>query len=83
VALAPQYPDVRKKWRFYYTLLERLAVIPGVVHAAGSMDPPFWGSFPHGKFSYDDQPDETANQNPAAGFHYVTPGYFETVQTPL
>jgi predicted permease len=84
VWLSPQqYPDVGKKWRFYSTLLERLAIIPGVVHAAGSMDPPFWGSFPHGKFSYDDQPDETANQNPVAGFHYVTPGYFETVQTPI
>ena len=44
-----QYPDSGSKWRFYSSVLERLAVLPGVTHVAASMDPPFWGSFPHRK----------------------------------
>jgi putative ABC transport system permease protein len=84
VWLSPQqYPDPGSKWRFYSSLLEKLAVIPGVTQTAGSLDPPFWGSFPHGEFSYDDQPNEAANRHPVAGFHYVTPGYFKTVQASI
>jgi putative ABC transport system permease protein len=84
VWLSPeQYPDDGSKWRYYSSLLEKLAVLPGVTHVAASLDPPFWGSFPHGNFSYDGQPNATADHNPVAGFHYVTPGYFATVQTPV
>jgi predicted permease len=37
----------------------------------------------NGDFTYDNQPDSTADRNPFADFHYVTPGYFAAVETPL
>jgi predicted permease len=76
-----QYPDPGSKWRFYSAVLEKLSAIPGVAHTAGSLDPPFWGSGPHGNFSYDGQENRKPLQS--AGFHYVTPGYFETLETPI
>ena len=84
VWLSPeQYRDSGSKWRFYSNLLERLAELRGVTHVAGSTDAPFWGSFPRGRFRYDGQPNLTDDHNPVAGFHYITPGYFTTVQTPI
>jgi putative ABC transport system permease protein len=78
-----QYSSPQSKLRFYNTLLEKLATVPSVIHVAATTDPPFWGSFPIAKFSYSGQPNGTANSNPQAGFHFVTPGYFSTVQTPI
>jgi predicted permease len=77
------YSSPESKLRFYNTLLEKLAALPSVTHVAATTDPPFWGSFPITKFSYSGQPNGTANSNPQAGFHFVTPGYFSTVQTPI
>lgn len=78
-----QYSSPQSKLRFYNTLLDKLAALPSVVHVAATTDPPFWGSFPIAKFSYSGESAGTANNNPQAGFHYVTPGYFSTVQTPI
>lgn len=78
-----RYSSPGSKLRFYNTLLEKLAALPSVTHVAATTDPPFWGSFPITKFSYSGQPAGTANSNPQAGFHFVTPGYFSTVQTPI
>ncbi|MHB1936137.1 MAG: ABC transporter permease [Acidobacteriaceae bacterium] len=78
-----RYSSPESKLRFYNTLLEKLATLPSVTHVAATTDPPFWGSFPIGKFSYSDQPNGTADSNLLAGFHFVTPGYFSTVQTPI
>jgi putative ABC transport system permease protein len=84
VWLSPaKYSDGRSRWLFDNRLLEKLAALPGVTHAAATQDPPFWRSFPRGKFSYDGQPNGPVDQNPVAGFHYVTPGYFATVQAPI
>ncbi len=78
-----QYPDPPSKWRFYSRALKGLAALPGVSRVAGSLDPPFWGSGPRGRFSYDGQPGSTAEHSPIAGYHYVTPGYFATVRTTI
>jgi putative ABC transport system permease protein len=78
-----RYSNPESKWRFYHSLLEKLALLPGVSHVAATTDPPFWGSFPIRKFSYDGKPNGTADGDLLAGFHYVTPGYLATVQTPL
>ena len=77
-----RYSSPESKLRFYNTLLEKLAALPSVTHVAATTDPPFWGSFPIAKFSYIGQPDGNADSNLLAGFHFVTPGYFSTVQTP-
>jgi predicted permease len=78
-----RYSSPESKLRFYNTLLEKLAALPSVTHVAATTDPPFWGSFPITKFRYSGEPTGTANNNPRAGFHFVTPGYFTTVQTPI
>ena len=80
---SPRYSSPESKLRFYNTLLEKLAALPSVTHVAATTDPPFWGSFPITKFSYSDQPNGTANSTLRAGLHFVTPGYFSTVQTPI
>jgi putative ABC transport system permease protein len=80
VALPPnRYPDAASQWRFYSNLLNRLAVLPGVNSTVGG-DTPFWGSFPVGDFSYEGESNTTAKNRPFAGFHFITPGYFATVQ---
>jgi putative ABC transport system permease protein len=78
-----RYSSPESKLRFYDTLLEKLAALPSVTRVAATTDPPFWGSYPIGKFSYRGQPDGMADSNLLAGFHFVTPGYFSTVQTPI
>jgi predicted permease len=52
-------------------------------HVAGSIDMPFNGANANGDFSYEGQPGGTADHNPFADQHSVTPGFFATVQTPL
>jgi predicted permease len=69
--------------RFFETLLDKLAALPGVTHAGASGTTPFTGSGSNGDFSYDGQPRSTADRNPFADLRYVTPGYFASVETPL
>jgi len=84
VSLSPaQYPKPEDQSRFFDTLLDKLAVLPGVTHAGGSDEVPFQPSGDNGDFTYDGQPDSTSVHNPFADFHYVTPGYFAAVETPL
>jgi predicted permease len=84
VSLSPaQYAKPDDQRRFFDTLLNKLAVLPGVTHAGGSTNTPFTGSGSNGDFSYDGQPKSTADHNPFADFRWVTPGYFAAVQTPL
>jgi putative ABC transport system permease protein len=84
VSLSPaQYPKPGDQSRFFDTLLAKLSVLPGVTRAGGSDEVPFRPSQDNGDFTYDGQPDSTAAHNPFADFHYITPGYFAAVETPL
>ena len=84
VTLSPaRYTDPAQMWRFYDGLLEKLGALPGVSRAAGSIDMPFNGANANGDFSYEGQPGGTADRNPFADMHSVTPGFFTTVQTPI
>lgn len=84
VSLSPaQYPKPADQDRFFNLLLTKLAALPGVTHVGASDDTPFTANGSNGSFTYDGQPDSTANQNPFAAFHFVTPGYFQAVGTPL
>jgi len=84
VSLSPaQYPKPADQDRFFNLLLAKLAALPGVEHVGASDDTPFTASGSNGDFTYDGQPQSTANQNPFAAFHFVTPGYFQAVGTPL
>ncbi|MGC2161261.1 MAG: ABC transporter permease [Silvibacterium sp.] len=84
VSLSPaQYPKPEDQSRFFYTLLDKLTALPGVTKVGGGDEVPFRPSGDNGDFTYDGQPDSTASHNPFADFHYVTPGYFAAVETPL
>jgi putative ABC transport system permease protein len=79
----PQYPDGKSMQRFYGLLAEKLGALPGVTHASATLDLPLAGAASEGDFTYDGQPQGTADHKPFSEFHYVLPGYFATVQTPL
>lgn len=84
VSLSPaQYPKPEDQSRFFDAALDKLSVLPGVTHAGASDEVPFRPSVDNGDFTYDNQPDSTAARNPFADFHYVMPGYFAAVETPL
>lgn len=74
-----QYPKADDQHRFYRALVDKLSVLPGVVAVGGSLDTPFAGSGSNGDFEYEGQPEGTADKNPFAEKHYVTPGYFRAV----
>lgn len=84
VSLSPaQYAKPEQQRRFFDTLLNKLAVLPGVKRAGATGDTPFTNNGSNGSFSYDGQPQSEADKNPFADFHFVTPGYFSAVGTPL
>lgn len=74
-----QYSKPEDQHRFYHALREKLSALPGVVATGGSVDTPFAGSYANGDFQYEGQPQGTADKNPFAEKHYVTPGYFAAV----
>jgi putative ABC transport system permease protein len=84
VSLSPaQYAKPEDQRRFFQTLLDKVAALPGVTHAGASGATPFTGSGSNGDFSYDGQPRSTADRNPFADLLFVTPGYFASVETPF
>ena len=84
VNLSPQqYPKAADQQRFFDALLERLRTLPGVQAAGAGFDTPFTGSGTNGDFQYEGQPAGTADKNPFAEKHDVTPGYFAAVEAPI
>ena len=80
---APQYPKADDQHRFYRALVDKLSALPGVAAVGGSVDTPFTGSNANGDFQYEGQPESTADKNPFAEKHYITPGYFRSLGTPF
>jgi predicted permease len=74
-----QYPNGDDQLRFWHSLLARLSSLPGVAAVGGSVDIPFAGSNANGDFSYDGQPAGSADKNPFAEKHYITPGFFTAI----
>lgn len=84
ISLSPaQYSQPADRSRFFDTLLEKLSVLPGVTHTGAIQDVPFRKPDSNGDFTYGNQPDSASVHNPFADFHYITPGYFAAVGTPL
>jgi putative ABC transport system permease protein len=84
LSLSPaRYTEPAQMWRFYDAVREKLSALPGVLRVAASSDTPFTGAGANGDFSYEGQPGGTADRNPFADMHSVTPGFFATVQTPM
>ena len=80
---AAQYPKADDQHRFYRALVDKLSALPGVLAVGGSVDTPFTGSNANGEFQYEGQPAGTADKNPFAEKHYITPGYFRSVGAPF
>jgi putative ABC transport system permease protein len=80
---AAQYPTPDSQRAFYRSLAPRLAALPGVMAVGGSVDTPFTGSNSNGDFSYEGQPNGTADRNPFAEKHAVTPGFFAALGAPI
>jgi putative ABC transport system permease protein len=78
-----QYATPESMRNFYRTLQPRLAALPGVAAVGGSVDTPFTGTNATGDFQYEGQPSGTADKNPFAEKHAITPGFFAAVGTPL
>ena len=74
-----QYPKADDQHRFYHALADKLSVLPGVVAVGGSVDIPYAGSYANGDFQYEGQPEFTAEKNPFAEKHWITPGYFASI----
>ena len=71
--------------RRYQQLLERVALVPGVVAVAANSDLPFVGQKPwyRGEFSIQGQPDDEQKLNPLVNYQAVSPDYFKVMQIPL
>ena len=80
---AAQYSQADDQRRFFSALIGKLSALPGVTAVGGSVDTPFTGSDSNGDFEYEGQPAGSADKNPFAEKHYVTPGYFAAVGAQL
>jgi predicted permease len=78
-----QYATPDSMRSFYRTLVPRLGALPGVAAVGGGVDTPFAGTNATGDFEYDGQPNGTADKNPFAEKHAITPGFFAAVGAPI
>ncbi|HKR26403.1 MAG TPA: ABC transporter permease [Acidobacteriaceae bacterium] len=78
-----QYPTPESQRNFFRVLQPRLAALPGVAAVGGSVDTPFAGTNATGDFQYEGQPNGTADRNPFAEKHAVTPGFFAAAGAPI
>ena len=69
----------------YRQLIDRVALVPGVVAVAANRDAPFVGQEPwyRGEFSVKGQPVSESEQNPVVNYQAVSPDYFRVMQIPL
>ncbi|HVQ14415.1 MAG TPA: ABC transporter permease [Vicinamibacterales bacterium] len=68
---------------FYRDLLAQLRTLPGVRHSAGVMTMPFDSFRANSGYSVDGGPSARDGKPLIAELQVVTPGYFETVNTPI
>jgi predicted permease len=84
VALPPLiYRDAPDKQRtFHHAVLERLASMPGVSHAATGIPIPFSGDA-GGAFAIEGAANQPGQPVPAGRLRVISPDYFATLQIPL
>ena len=68
---------------FYKSLIEQVRTLTGVRHAAGVMTMPFDTLRASSGYSIDGGPTYREGERPLAELQIVTPGYFDTVNTPI
>jgi putative ABC transport system permease protein len=83
VSLPPTYRSPEELARFYETLSQRLAALPGVRDVGLISAAPMSGLLATVPFAVAGQPPATARQMPAANLRVITPGYLAAVGTRL
>lgn len=78
-----RYPEEADKHRFFSSLVERTANIPGVVSAGAVTQLPLNRWAINFGFAIDGAPDPGASEGPEGDFRVVTGHYFETLGIPL
>jgi len=78
----PSYSDEKKLLNFSAALMEKLSALPGVEHAALASAPPLMTGW-ETSFVPEGAPEPEPGKFPSAEMNVVTPGYFQTVKTPL
>jgi putative ABC transport system permease protein len=82
ISLSGSGRDAEEVIQFYRGLPELIESVPGVSSAAAINALPISGGDSSGDVTIDGRPFETG-ENPTASFRRATPGYFETVGTPV
>ena len=84
VSLSPaRYAKSEQQRQFFEQLSDRLKAVPGVTAVAATSDAPFAGHPQSSDFKYEGQPNAASSRSPFADEYFVSPGYFETTQTPI
>ena len=78
-----RYPQAQQQEAFYRQLLDRVRTIPGVQAAGATSYLPLSGSARFGFFCPEGHACLGIGKDPVMAMRQVSPGYFETVQTPL
>lgn len=84
VGLPPEgYPNREAAVAFHEELLERLEALPGVISAGASTCLPLCGSWNGYLVQVEDRPPRPGELPPVVATRRVSPGYLETLGTPL
>jgi putative ABC transport system permease protein len=78
----PSYSDEKKLLNFSTALMERLSALPGVEQVALSSTPPLMTGW-QTSFLPEGAPEPEPGKIPSTEMNVVTPGYFQTMKTPL
>jgi putative ABC transport system permease protein len=78
----PSYSDATKLLNFSAALMEKLSALPGVEHVALASAPPLMTGW-ETSFVPEGAPEPEPGKFPSAEMNVITPGYFQTVKTPL
>jgi putative ABC transport system permease protein len=78
----PSYADERKLLNFSAALMEKLSALPGVEQIALASTPPLMTGW-ETSFVPEGAPEPEPGKMPSAEMNVVTPGYFQTLKTPL
>ncbi|HEV2840928.1 MAG TPA: ABC transporter permease [Chthoniobacterales bacterium] len=78
----PSYSDEKKLLNFSDALMAKLSALPGVQNVALASNPPLMTGW-QTSFVPEGAPEPEPGKSPSAEMAVVTPGYFQTMKTPL
>jgi putative ABC transport system permease protein len=79
---SPTYADTKKLLNFSEALMAKLSALPGVQNAALASHAPFMTGWQTG-FVPEGMPEPDPGKMPSVEMAVVTPGYFQTMKTPM